>query len=142
MNSEFTEPTPSFGTCLMYIPLQIHGLPVRALLDSGASDNFISEWLVSHLNLTRYPLPHALRVDMADGSSLSLTSMVRPYLHLGSLKLRLFLKVVPTPFPVILGFPFLNYFNPDIDWRLRQLTLTYGGRPHTVQAKSSLLSFA
>ena len=60
--------------------------------------------LVFHLNVPRYPILRPLRVDMADGSPISLTSMVRPYIYLGVLKLRLFFKAVSTPFPGILGF--------------------------------------
>ncbi len=39
------------ANCLLYVPLLIQGTNVRALLDSGASDNFISTRVAAHLCL-------------------------------------------------------------------------------------------
>ena len=39
------------GSCLLYVPLTVQGLPVRALLDSGALDNLPSHPLHKYLNI-------------------------------------------------------------------------------------------
>lgn len=36
---------------LMYVSATVHGLPVNVLIDSGATDNFISEKLVKRCKL-------------------------------------------------------------------------------------------
>ena len=69
------------------------------------------------------------------------SSMVRIYLNLAGLKIRLLLKVVPTPFPLILCYAFLSYFNPTINGKEKILQLTHNGKNYTIQAKYSLLSF-
>ena len=53
---------------LVCIPVSIHDVPLRALIDSGASENFISSDVVSSLSLQAHDLkcPSSLRI--ADGS--------------------------------------------------------------------------
>ena len=51
------------------------------------------------------------------------------------------MKVVPTPFPLILVYAFISYLNPDINWKTRVLTLTYNSKPYVIQAKPSLIFF-
>ena len=73
-------PTP---TCLMYVPVQLHGVDFRALIDSGASDNFISSGICDHLRLSRHPLKEPLTMQLADGSYTSVGSYTRPHLKIG-----------------------------------------------------------
>ncbi len=131
-------PTP---TCLMYVPVQLHGVDFRALIDSGASDNFISSGICDHLRLSRHPLKEPLTMQLADGSYTSVGSYTRPHLKIGELKLRMVLKIVETPLPLILGFSFLQFFNPRINWKTRELEIEYGGESFLIQAFPSLLSF-
>ena len=131
LNTADPEALP-YGSCLLYVPLTVQGLPVRALLDSGASDNFISERLVNHLSLPRHPLHTPLQVQLANGSSVVISNHVRTYINLGGLKIRLLMKVVPTPFPLIFGYAFLSYFKPNINWKTRVITLTYNSKPYVI----------
>ena len=101
----------------LYVPLTVQGLQVRALLDSGASDNLVSEKLADHIKLPRYPLPKALNVQLANGVSVPISSMVRIYLNIAGLKIWLLLEIVQTPFLLVLGYAFLSYLNHIINWK-------------------------
>ncbi len=125
----------------MYVPVQLHGVDFRALIDSGASDNFISSGICDHLRLSRHPLKEPLTMQLADGSYTSVGSYTRPHLKIGELKLRMVLKIVETPLPLILGFSFLQFFNPRINWKTRELEIEFGGESFLIQAFPSLLSF-
>lgn len=91
---------------------------LRVLIDSGASNDFISTATVSHLQLPTSLLPKQLRIRLADGSRSSTAH-----------KVSLLLQFTPTfsetrdlivtnleTFDVILGKPWLAQHNPQIDW--------------------------
>ena len=43
---------------------------------------------------------------------------------IGNLQVRLFLRVIDTPLPIVLGYPFLYQFNPKINWKHRSVQIT------------------
>ena len=50
---------------------------IRALLDSGVSDFFVSWDVVRVLGLRRYPLSQRLTVRVANGEALAVTNFVQ-----------------------------------------------------------------
>ena len=66
---------------------------------------------------------------------------VRVTVVVGTLHLRLFLRVITTTLPIVLGYPFLQQFNPMINWKSRTVQITVGRKTHTmpvVQAFNAL----
>ena len=93
----------------------------QALLDSGATDNFIDQRTVKRLNIPtrRLDRPRILyNVDKTENRSGRIT-------HYTDLEITRGIKVKVQRFYIanlgtdrfILGFPWLYEFNPEIDWR-------------------------
>ena len=57
--------------------------------------------------------------------------------RLGELPFTLTLRVVPTYLRVILGYPFLRFFDPEIYWRDRVMRITKGERVFNVPVDTS-----
>ena len=104
---------------LLVLELTVNGIPCRALIDSGASRNFISTSFTRSNHVTLQKLPHPLRVRLANGSlsatNLELTNAAiacgPSYVYTSDL--------IATPlkeFDIILGKPFLSQVQPDIQW--------------------------
>ena len=117
---------------LVCIPVSIHHVPLRALIDSGASENFISSDVVSSLSLQAHDLkcPSSLRI--ADGSVHNVTKFVLVRITFGSLIIPLVLRIFQMSHQIILGFPFLQRFQPYIDWADKCLSFVYRGRSVTL----------
>ena len=102
---------------LLFLPLILSGTTYFALLDSGASDSFISADVVKQAELRPVPLKEPIRVRAANRQSRDVLHFVRVTVVVGTLHLRLFLGVITTPLPIVLGYPFLQQFNPMINWQ-------------------------
>jgi hypothetical protein len=105
---------------------------IKTLIDSGATENFISPEVITRLGIKTQSLPVPVDLKTVDGSThkegkiteycwLKIIHMTTNNTKMSSLwhplgKDRL-----------ILGYPFLYHFNPDIDWQKRHLG---GGSPH------------
>ena len=86
---------------LLFLPLMVGGLLIRALLDSGASDSFISHEVVRTLGLIERPLMQPLTVRVANGEALAVTHFVKLSGKLGPMPVRLLLRVIKTTIPVV-----------------------------------------
>ena len=64
---------------MFYIDLHIGTAIVRALIDSGASANFVSETVASDLNLRRHKLPDGQTFKVANGDPVPCTQFVHVY---------------------------------------------------------------
>lgn len=112
-------------------------IPLEALLDSGAINNFIDESLVDRLGLSQEPLQFRQTMYLADGSKAKagqIKDVIRATLLLGE-GLEPYSSVFSiTPIlvaPIVLGIPFLqevNEVNPRIDWE-RRCILPSNGSP-------------
>ena len=117
---------------LVCIPVSIHDVPLRALIDSGASENFISSDVVSSLSLQAHDLKSPSSLRIADGSVHNVTKFVRVRITFGSLIIPLVLRIFQMSHQIILGFPFLQRFQPYIDWADKCLSFVYRGRSVTL----------
>ena len=44
----------------------------------------------------------------------------------------MFLRVIDTPLPIVVGYPFLYQFNPKINWKHRSVQITNKGVKHII----------
>jgi hypothetical protein len=92
----------------------------EALLDSGATHNFIDKWAINSLGLGTRPLPHPLQVNNVDGSlnqGGSITQYCNLWICQGSKEVKLGFYVANLGSNcIILGHPWFKTFNPSIDW--------------------------
>ena len=111
----------------LMVNVQIEGRQLRAMVDSGASGNFIA---------TRYADYHELPIQRktvvyplltVDGSALNggkVTDEVQVTLRIDRHEERIRLDVIDlASYDIILGIPWLRKWNPHIDWRKGVLTL-------------------
>ena len=98
---------------------------VRALLDSGATKNCISQTVVNRFKLQKIKLSKAKYVRNIDGTRNSIGSIT----HKVDLRLQYnnynqvqeFLIINMGSDEMLLGYPFLEATNPTIDWRKKKL---------------------
>ena len=96
---------------------------IRALLDSGASDSFVSWDVVRVLGLRQYPLSQRLTVRVANVEALAVTHFVQLSARLGPMPVRVSLRVIKATIPIVLGYQFLAKTQPTIDWKQRVLRI-------------------
>ena len=117
---------------MMYVKLCLQGTECPALIDSGASGNFISEGFVRQLNLRVRDLTQPCDIRAANGELMPCKHCAIVRARLGELPFSLTLRVVPTDLRVILGYPFLRFSDPEIYWRDRVMRITKGERVFNV----------
>jgi predicted aspartyl protease len=92
----------------------------RALIDSGATENFINHKTVERLHLEtkelKVPQP-VFNVDGTHNKAGMITRMIYLYITLGNQEHRLQFFITDLgKDQMILGYPWLKQFNPDINW--------------------------
>ena len=99
-----------------------------ALVDGATSGNFIDAALARRLALSCLPLAKTTQLRAANGQLLDCSAYVSLPVSLSALKFRITLWVVESATPLILGDPFLRYFNPCIAWDSREFDHRHGLR--------------
>ena len=117
---------------LLFLPLKREASTHFSLLNSGASNSFISTEVVQKAALRLLPLKTQVKVRVANGEIITVSHFVRVNASVGTLRTRFFLRVIPTPLPIILGCPFFQFFNPEINWKEKTLRITMGTKTHDV----------
>ena len=117
---------------MFYIDLQIGKAIVRALIDSGASSNFISEHVAHELHLRRHNMHDGQTFKVANWDTVHCTQFVLVYAQMHRVKFYLNLRVAPMYPDLILGVPFLVRFNPLIDWQARSFRVSRKGGHHWI----------
>jgi hypothetical protein len=108
---------------------------IQALIDSGATLNFIHEALVSNLGLPVQPCP-PVKVRLADGRTLTHSDrqVTLNFTIAGVPHTQTFLVAPIGIHSMIFGMPWLETVNPLVDWRLKTVML----RPSTSQPPTML----
>ena len=110
-----------------------------ALLDSGASHNFIAQpqlqQFAQNSLIWRWAKP--LQVRLADKSTVISSKVANLQVQMapGSDPVAIEFRVVPKlNHPIIFGMAWFAEFNPVIDWHQRTVTLNLADALHTVHA--------
>jgi hypothetical protein len=108
----------------MQIPVSIqtssNKADIRALVDSGATNNFINEWFVKRMGLGMATLPQPQQLFNIDDTN-NKGGMVTHYVDLQvdtnqSPRNMLFLVTDIGKEDVLLGYPWLSAFEPKFSW--------------------------
>ena len=124
-------------TALFYIHLTILQQSLTALIDSGASGNFVNIATAQRLGCKRYPLKYPVRIHSANGQSSICAEFIKVRAYLTDFNIRFCLRVVEMAPPLILGLPFLTLYDPLISWRMRTMQIKCANRTHDVPIISS-----
>ena len=97
---------------------------IVALIDSGATINFINERIVASLGLETEPYAPT-RIVLVDGRTLAHSNrqVTLRFSIAGVIQMQTFLVAPIDVHSIILGMPWLEYTNPTIDWRLKTVQL-------------------
>ena len=104
----------------------VHGVtPEIVLLDSGATENFLDLNVWKSTKIGRFKMERSIlirNVDRTNNKSGNIEYFCWLPVNLGSerAKMKFYLTSLGND-RIILGYPFLWYFNPEIDWRTAQL---------------------
>ena len=120
-------------TDLLILEAQIQGRTCRALIDSGASSQFISKAFSAKLNGTRILKETPDSVRLANGHSLNSDHVRRLNFSLSTYSdSDTFHEVELEGFDLILGRPWLSRINPEINWKTGTLRLKHNGNTTTL----------
>ena len=112
------------------VTLWVYGKKAQAeaLVDSGATTNFIDKKFVLSNNLVMNKLATPYDVRNADGTfnvDGRITHYVRAYIEIGSHKTtQMFFVTELGAKAVMLGYTFLHHHNPEIDWKAGEWKFT------------------
>ena len=124
----------AYSHSCFYFSAEILGMRMTALLDCGASENFIAEKVAVDLGCRTPTLRTPLHVRIANGNRLLCTKFVRLRMPLSLWRKRLTFWVIPSTLPIILGIPFLTRVNPHIYWRERKMSIADRNNVHVVHS--------
>jgi len=114
---------------LVYLSVSLIGLSsiIQALIDCGATLNFIHECLVTALGLVTEPCP-PIEVSLADGRVLTHVNrqVTLKFTIAGVPQTQTFFVAPLGVHSIILGMPWLETVNPDIDWNLKSVKTRTG----------------
>ena len=117
---------------LLFLPIFLGKTTHFALLDSGAADYFISLDVVRESRFELLPLKYTLKVRVTNGQALKVGHFVRVRATIEDLHELLFLRVIDTTLPIVLGYPLLYQFNPLINWKHRTVQIIHNGKIHII----------
>jgi hypothetical protein len=106
---------------------ELLGRSVSVLVDSGASSQFIAESLANELALTLTVKKVGDRVGLANGDVIFSHQSTRTLYSIGPFTEKETFHLLPlASFDLVLGRPWLNRHNPDVDWPNSRIRLTNG----------------
>ena len=87
---------------------RVNGYPARVLIDSGATGNFISDRLITAMELNIEPEDDEEELTLADGSVVRAKGIAHFQLHCGKFKHKVSARIFPNlNKEIILGMPWL-----------------------------------
>ena len=132
-------PQPGLFVIRGHIRIGKQVYPCRALLDSGASTEFVDTTFASKIALPTTALPTPLQTNLAD-SSQQLTTHVAPSVTFTSAtygdKFQCFVTDLGEQWDIVLGRTWLNRIDPHVHWAHDLLTFTHNGHKHTLVAST------
>ena len=112
----------------------LRGRPVRVLVDSGASANFVAAPVLEKLKLSWKKKSHADMVKLADGTVLSSDKLAYFPFSVSSYSDKDNFHILPSleGFDLVLGMDWLRRVNPRVDWRSGIIHFDFGSHSHTL----------
>ena len=118
--------------CVTYleIRIQLAGVTALAMIDSGATRNFMSRKFATNHRIPGLPKERPYQLTVVDGTPLNQdegmvkeeTLPLMSQIHGKDLG-RITIDLVSIPHEVILGIPWLEKVNPSIDWNSQKITI-------------------
>ncbi|CAD6976240.1 unnamed protein product, partial [Tilletia controversa] len=113
----------------MIVPVKVHlehhAVDTFALVDCGATANFIDTSFAHNHRIERSPLEQPIELNVIDGRPISsgpITSFTQFSFSIGPHRESSSLLVTNlSRYPIVLGIPWLRQHNPTIDWRRNTL---------------------
>jgi hypothetical protein len=124
------------GSKLIRLDASIGGISGKALMDGGATHNFISRDFVERNALPTSPSADQYTIEYADGRrSTEYVLYCDTELKIDTHRKRIRFVVIPMSRKqdTIIGKPWFDEFNPDIDWPTNTLHFTDRGRQITLK---------
>jgi len=112
------------------VTLWVYGkkVQIEALVDSGATTNFVDRVVIENNNLVTHKLAnlyHVINVDSTPNKAGQITEYVRAYVEIGSHKTTQHLSVTNLGNKeIIIGYSYLYKHNPNINWQKGQWEFT------------------
>ena len=75
---------------------------------------------------------YTIKVTVSNDQTLKVGHFVRVRATIGDPHVRLFLRLIDTPLPIVLGYTFLHQFNPLINWKHRTVQISLKGTTHII----------
>ena len=112
------------------IRIQLAGVTALAMINSGATGNFMSRKFVTNHKIPGLPKERLYQLTVVDGTLLNQdegmvkeeTPSLISQIH-GKVLGRITCDLVSIPHKVILGIPWLEKVNPSIDWNSQKITI-------------------
>ena len=112
------------------IRIQLAGVTALAMIDSGATGNFMSRKFATNHKIPGLPKERPYQLTVVDGTPLNQdegmvkeeTLPLMSQIHGKNLG-RITFDLVSIPHEVILGTPWLEKVNPSIDWNSQKITI-------------------
>lgn len=119
--------TGDYSRQLLTVTVNLNGVPCTMLVDSGASRNFINTSFADQHRLRLSSLLHPLRIRLADGTlSATAYELQNATVQLDTFSYQSsFVATKLSGYDGILGKPFLDDVNPDIDWPTNSITAPF-----------------
>jgi hypothetical protein len=97
--------------------------PIRILIDSGAMGNFVSQQAADHFSFALHPVSNIPIVFANGATGVCNKAASAAYLRFENHEEHIDLRVVSLPnHDVILGKPWLEKWNPSINWQTHQIS--------------------
>uniref|UniRef100_A0A8C5MC00 Gypsy retrotransposon integrase-like protein 1 n=1 Tax=Leptobrachium leishanense TaxID=445787 RepID=A0A8C5MC00_9ANUR len=122
MNPNNTPPVSPLLTMPVVLQWTNHRIPIKAMIDSGASSCFIDVDFAAKFSIPVQNKRLPINIHLIDGSSLKTGPVFRETIplqvHIGSKHVEsLSFDILPSPmFPLVLGIPWLRLHDPVIHW--------------------------
>jgi hypothetical protein len=120
---------------LFGIAIRIQAYEFVALLDSGATENFISQKSMEKIKCKVWKLQAPMFVRVASGDELKVDSFVKLGVYFNYTCIVLSFRIIDMDPELVLGIPFLQKFDPLINWKKKTLRFRHCG--HDIMLKST-----
>src|SRR5215217_2991799 len=112
----------------------LNHVPVKILIDSGAMGNFVSKQAADHFSFALHDVSNIPIVFMNGATGTCNKAALAVYLCFENHEENIDLRVVSLPHhDIILGQPWLEKWNPNIDWKTHRISFSLTPSPRATE---------